>query len=151
MDEQASNPDWLHEDHRSDADVDALVQPTIENLARWYLQALESVAEKPSETEEMVKGRDDSRDFVFLPIRESSKEASIMSTMTTTHSRTLPDGSVETKRVLKRRFADGREEKEESHDVSKPEKLQSTISQLASAGDNNKSIKAKTDQGWFWN
>ncbi|KIW68529.1 hypothetical protein PV04_04468 [Phialophora macrospora] len=43
---------------------------------------------------------------------------SIISTLTTTTTRTLPDGSVETKRVLKRRFADGSEEKDESVEVS---------------------------------
>lgn len=42
---------------------------------------------------------------------------SIISTLTTTVTRTLPDGSVETKRVLKRRFADGSEESDESVEV----------------------------------
>lgn len=48
----------------------------------------------------------------------SSKAAddpdSVISTLTTTETRTLPDGSVETKKVLKKRFADGREESNES-------------------------------------
>ena len=48
---------------------------------------------------------------------ENSKTDSIISTMTRTETRTLPDGSVETTRVLRRRFADGREEKEETVDV----------------------------------
>lgn len=42
---------------------------------------------------------------------------SIISTLTTTATRTLPDGSVETTRVLKRRFADGTEETNESVEV----------------------------------
>ncbi|ETI24532.1 hypothetical protein G647_03901 [Cladophialophora carrionii CBS 160.54] len=42
---------------------------------------------------------------------------SIISTLTTTTTRTLPDGSVETKRVLKRRFADGSEECDERVEV----------------------------------
>lgn len=42
---------------------------------------------------------------------------SIISTLTTTVTRTLPDGSVETKRVFKKRFADGTEESDESTEV----------------------------------
>jgi len=50
-------------------------------------------------------------------LTENDKIDSIVSTMTRTETRTLPDGSVETTRVLRRRFADGREEKEETVDV----------------------------------
>ncbi|KIX09702.1 uncharacterized protein Z518_00783 [Rhinocladiella mackenziei CBS 650.93] len=39
---------------------------------------------------------------------------SVIATLTSTVTRTLPDGSIETKRVLKRRFADGSEESDES-------------------------------------
>ena len=41
----------------------------------------------------------------------------IISTLTTTVTRTLADGSVETKRVFKKRFADGTEESDESTEV----------------------------------
>ena len=44
----------------------------------------------------------------------STDNKSVISTLTTSVTRTLPDGSVETKRVLKRRFADGSEESDES-------------------------------------
>jgi len=43
--------------------------------------------------------------------------SSVISTLTTTVTRTLPDGSVETKRVFKKRFADGTEESDESTEV----------------------------------
>ncbi|EXJ60621.1 hypothetical protein A1O7_04774 [Cladophialophora yegresii CBS 114405] len=46
-----------------------------------------------------------------------SPAKSIVSTLTTTTTRTLPDGSVETKRVLKRRFTDGSEESDERVEV----------------------------------
>lgn len=42
----------------------------------------------------------------------------IISTLTKTVTRTLPDGSVETKRVFKKRFADGTEENDESVEVN---------------------------------
>ncbi|KPI41975.1 uncharacterized protein AB675_5620 [Cyphellophora attinorum] len=51
----------------------------------------------------------------------SAGQDSIVSTMTRTESRTLPDGSVETRRVLRRRFADGKEESEESVDYAHPQ------------------------------
>jgi hypothetical protein len=48
---------------------------------------------------------------------DAAPSSSIISTLTTTTTRTLPDGSIETKRVLKRRFADGSEENDESIEV----------------------------------
>lgn len=44
------------------------------------------------------------------------KSDSIISTTTTTERWTRPDGTVESRRVFKRRFADGREVEEETHD-----------------------------------
>jgi hypothetical protein len=89
---------------------------------------------------------------------------SIISMLTTVESRTLPDGSVETKTVLKKRFADGREENTESHetqfartdcfsaeesesgdrkgemaDVSEPTKVSAQIGR-----------EKKKKGGWFW-
>ncbi|KAL2423873.1 hypothetical protein ABEF95_008929 [Exophiala dermatitidis] len=48
---------------------------------------------------------------------KSTPTPSVVSTLTSTVTRTLPDGSVETKRVLKKRFADGTEESNESVEV----------------------------------
>ncbi|KAK5094994.1 hypothetical protein LTS08_008390 [Lithohypha guttulata] len=80
---------------------------------------------------------------------------SIVSTMTTTETRTLPDGSVETKRVLKRRFANGKEEMEESHDISQPTKNAKNLESkkrlphnfVAHGSDDLQQRKP----GWFWN
>lgn len=47
---------------------------------------------------------------------EIQKSDSIISTTTTTERWTRPDGTVESRRVFKRRFADGREVEEETHD-----------------------------------
>jgi len=89
---------------------------------------------------------------------------SVVSTLTTTERRTLPDGSVETRRVLKKRFADGTEESNESVEV------QNAPSQNAPSPPNRKEFTApvKTDKptptpvqdelkkekerkgGWFW-
>lgn len=67
---------------------------------------------------------------------DDENKPSIVSTMTRTSSRTLPDGSVETRRVLKKKFADGREESEESTDISQAAKA----------------IQRQDEKpGWFWN
>ena len=46
-----------------------------------------------------------------------SDSNSVVSTLTSIVTRTLPDGSIETKRVLKRRFSDGSEESDERLEV----------------------------------
>ncbi|ETN43964.1 uncharacterized protein HMPREF1541_10829 [Cyphellophora europaea CBS 101466] len=98
---------------------------------------------------------------------------SIVSTMTKTETRTLPDGSIEMKRVLKRRFADGMEEHEESVETSPgsrevPAWLRThlaaadfpTVDKQTQTSDSEKdlvearmSAKKETKQGeggWFW-
>jgi hypothetical protein len=95
---------------------------------------------------------------------EDGKKDSIVSTMTTTERRTLPDGTVETKRVLKKRFADGREESNESVErqmsspsnsrspVSKPleKEVASTARQDKQTQTNEKEDPRPKRSGWFW-
>ena len=51
---------------------------------------------------------------------EDQKSDSIISSTTTTERWTRPDGTVETKRVFKRRYSDGREIEEETHNLEEP-------------------------------
>ena len=95
---------------------------------------------------------------------EDGKKDSIVSTMTTTERRTLPDGTVETKRVLKKRFADGREESNESVErqmssssnsrsaVSKPleREVASTARQEKQTQTNEQEDPRRKRSGWFW-
>jgi hypothetical protein len=95
---------------------------------------------------------------------EEGKKDSIVSTMTTTERRTLPDGTVETKRVLKKRFADGREESNESVERqmssssnsqsagSKPLEMEvsSTARQDKQTQTNEKEDLRPKRSGWFW-
>ncbi|EXJ93832.1 hypothetical protein A1O1_02225 [Capronia coronata CBS 617.96] len=60
------------------------------------------------------------------PEEQTAPSKSLISTLTTTVTRTLADGSVETKRVLKRRFADGTEETNESVEVKNLPSVQRT-------------------------
>jgi hypothetical protein len=96
---------------------------------------------------------------------------SVVSTLTTTETRTLSDGSVETRRVLKKRFADGREESNETVETKTALASSTKPKQLAESVHNDSKIliqvaEAQADKqtqtpaqpqdpprkgGWFWN
>ncbi|KAK5137770.1 hypothetical protein LTR08_007342 [Meristemomyces frigidus] len=73
-----------------------------------------------------------------------SKVVDVLSSLTTTHTTRLPDGTVTTKVVLRQRFADGREEEEEKvhsyRDVSRFQEAQSEV----------EGKTGKKSGGWFW-
>jgi hypothetical protein len=71
--------------------------------------------------------------------QSDSPRPQVLSTLTTTQTTRLPDGSVKTTVVLKRRFADGAEDTQESTQTSFDESAAST------AGSQDPSKK-----GWFW-
>ena len=84
---------------------------------------------------------------------------SIISTLTTTERQVLPDGTVHTKVVLKKRFADGREESNEAEHTTHTDprvgdrravntRAPSPSAQRAEAADVKTEQKPKT--GWFW-
>ena len=87
---------------------------------------------------------------------------SIVSMMTRTETRTLSDGSVQTTRVLNRRFADGREETEENVNTTPP--VSTPIEPLAVSEVDTVDKQAQASRpvqealkeqqrksGWFWN
>jgi len=65
---------------------------------------------------------------------------SILATLTTTERQVLPDGSTTTRVVLKKRFADGREESSE------------TLHQTPATGlqVEQKRLEQPKRKGWFW-
>ena len=80
---------------------------------------------------------------------------SILSTLTTTETTTLPDGSVQTKTVLKRRFSDGREESSESQRTDHaPPSLQGLGRFTQARQDHGRAKeeerKIQPRKGWFW-
>lgn len=88
-----------------------------------------------------------------------AKSASILSTLTTTERTVAPDGSVTTKMVLKKRFADGREESSETvqtqHSQASKSRLQNTWNddtdkQHHSSPQNGKAEDKRKGGGWFW-
>ena len=83
----------------------------------------------------------------------------ITSTLTTTERTTLPDGTVTTKMVLKKRFADGREESAETTHTThgRPEQhlkqAPEPTAQIPKAVKHDEAEKPteKKKAGWFWN
>ena len=90
---------------------------------------------------------------------------SIISTLTTTEKRTLPDGTVHTKVVLKKRFADGNEESSETVHTTRGSEVQSQAQTTQAGGvkdelvkknatgtkeEKSKAKEEKSQIGWFW-
>jgi len=76
------------------------------------------------------------------PLSADSNRPQILSTLTTTQTTRLPDGSVKTTVVLKRRFANGDEETQESSQTSfdEPAAVPNAVGQDPS----------KEGKSWFW-
>ena len=90
---------------------------------------------------------------------ETWNKLGIVSTLTTTERVALPDGTVHTKLVLKKRFADGREESSEtvhtSQGGSQNQHKQSSSDTTAKAVDtakprNSDQTEKTQKKGWFW-
>lgn len=83
-------------------------------------------------------------------------QPSILSTLTTTERHVSPDGSVTTKTVLKRRFADGREENSETVETipaTRPawlEQRPALDAETQSAERKPTLDEASKKRGWFW-
>ena len=93
-------------------------------------------------------------------LADGEGQPSIISTLTTTERRTLPDGTVHTKVVLKKRFADGREESTETvHTAQGGLEQTARLPQATSRESSNvngeaegRKTKEKEEKkkGWFW-
>jgi hypothetical protein len=81
-----------------------------------------------------------------LSSNEETQKPSVISVMTTTETRTMPDGSVYTKRVLKKRFSDGTEENREEESTGLPE----NENKLGSREGEHELHDNKDGAGWFW-
>ena len=110
-----------------------------------------------------ILGQSASRSFAHLqhdstPTETENNKPSILSTLTTTERTTLQDGTVHTKVVLKKKFADGREESTETVHTQNPVPQRSAqIQQMAKSRERDDSDherkregKEKKSRGWFW-
>jgi hypothetical protein len=90
-----------------------------------------------------------------------TSKPSILSTLTTTERHVAPDGTVTTKMVLKRRFADGREESEERVETSRDsnwsdrrkveeKNLNENMPNSSVIQELRKKDESQQRRGWFW-
>ena len=86
-------------------------------------------------------------------------KSSIVFTLTTTERKTMPDGTVHTKVVFKKRFADGREESSETLHTAQSRPTQNCAPLVAASSQISKQDKEerlekqdqeKSNKGWFW-
>ncbi|MCJ1352986.1 MAG: hypothetical protein MMC33_002970 [Icmadophila ericetorum] len=111
----------------------------------------------PQEPSSRKSGLSTTPNPVVAPSSEV-RDLQIVSTLTTTERTTMPDGTTRTRMVLKKRFADGREESNEtvytiqaqgSHKGDEKEDGMKRLTEHAS--DSNDKGKEKERKGWFWN
>lgn len=103
----------------------------------------------------LVGPQTDQEDPPYVQVEAQARidnKPSILSTLTTTEKRTLPDGSVTTKVVLKKRFSDGAQEVTENFHTQnaplpqKPTNAGSTKKEESAS----QGSKGEKRSGWFW-
>lgn len=113
------------------------------------LQELKALRDDREEAKQAAKTHG-SRQLSDRPFNDSlsaqphADKPGVLSTLTTTQTTRMPDGSVKTSVVLKRRFADGREETQESTQTSFDDSVAPGV------GGDREGQKEKK-KGWFWN
>ena len=105
--------------------------------------------------------------FTTRPLEPNTERAGeddqtgIISTLTTTERKMLPNGTVHTKVILKKRFADGREESSETLHTTQRSSLQKSqptiaahsaerVAGEATAGEDKSQVEKREKTGWFW-
>ncbi|KAI1615429.1 hypothetical protein EDD36DRAFT_381387 [Exophiala viscosa] len=139
------------------AAADAIVA-AVEETAKGFEQASNQPAPEPMDQLEAPTVAEDSApsfstsssssytyESSFSSVDESGSSKYVVGTLTSTSERTLPDGSIETKRVAKRRFADGTEEVDESVDVRNIPRAQSAQPQTPNENGVDKHIQYAAD------
>ncbi|KAG9524524.1 hypothetical protein KCV07_g1837, partial [Aureobasidium melanogenum] len=97
------------------------------------------------ETEASKSSATSNNDLSAPPSKnEEAEKPSVIAVMTTTEMRTMPDGTVYTKRVLKKRFSDGTEENREEESTGPPDS-----DDKSESGDGGHGLHDKKG-GWFW-
>ncbi|KAJ4411364.1 hypothetical protein N0V91_001148 [Didymella pomorum] len=82
----------------------------------------------------------------------SESKSTILSTLTTTERMTAPDGTVTTKVVLKKRFADGSEQCSETIHTQRGEEIRQTEDswKATQSAQSNDDKRVQKKGGWFW-
>ncbi|KAJ9639918.1 hypothetical protein H2201_007303 [Coniosporium apollinis] len=85
---------------------------------------------------------------------EPISQPSVLSTLTTTERTVQPDGTTTTKVILKKRFADGKEESSETVHVTQGQGIADEVPRLPSGTASAENVKQEQRRakrgGWFW-
>ncbi|OGM44780.1 hypA-like protein [Aspergillus bombycis] len=116
--------------------------------ANWVEDTESSLGRVPGENQKTVSKTDSQSATDASPAETdksvAEKSSYVISTKTSTERIRLPDGSIQTKTVKTQRFADGREESNESVEVVNPSQVSRELTSLEGAPSDGK------PSGWFW-
>ncbi|KAF3892749.1 hypothetical protein GTR04_5349 [Trichophyton interdigitale] len=131
-----------------------------QELEELQLQWREMFREKEMERAEDHQAIADSACFRDTASQSQTNEnlsPPIVSSVTTTQRQMQPDGSIKTKTVVSRRFADGREENTETEEITRNNRIavEDSNQAIATTQDENDSgtpngRDKKRSGGWFW-
>lgn len=114
------------------------------DLAQDLYRDCQDLHQERVEREAGMNAVDAQRPAIDAYTQDDTGRPQVLSTLTTTQTTRLPNGSVQTTIVLKRRFADGREEMQESSQTSFDEPAAAVVK-----ADQEPRVEEK--KGWFWN
>ena len=148
-------------DEGDDFEDDSNDEPITElDLYKHFLGAQEFSSDEEPSTNPTPQPQSRSSTHLLqdsAPFHKDDSKPSILSTLTTTERKTLQDGTVHTKVVLKKRFSDGREESTETMHTQNPvpEPHYQPPAKAVKDSDSNKGSSeiastAKKNKGWFW-
>ncbi|KAI4154108.1 MAG: hypothetical protein LQ340_001885 [Diploschistes diacapsis] len=149
---------------RDNLDYDRNEEEEARTELDMYERMLGLGSESPSETRDQptlsAPTAESSREPERAAPSQQTQQPSVISTLTTTERVTMPDGSVRTKKVLKKRFADGSEESNESEEVQAPRNKPSAgilddtrnrhTTKPPGSTLSEPEDKEKKKGGWFW-
>lgn len=151
-DHMAMESDTRHPE--SDAEDDAATEL---DLYERYFASPTTPAVRAAATNSSASAQGTSSSNLETPsVSNMEENPSVISALTTTERKVMPDGTVHTKVVLKKKFADGREESSETVHTTQSTSQHTRQAALSpkgtetdpnAAGGNDKGSKGK---GWFW-
>ena len=117
-------------------------------------EQMSNVPDTEADLYESFLGKANKDDKQVAPQQQAKVDVAssrILSTLSTTERTTLPDGSTTTKVMLRKRFADGREESTETVSTSHADISQNCATDLGSTEQQGKQgAEDKKKKGWFW-
>lgn len=150
---------WFDGDEREEQlrSVEREVEKKIKREPQTELDAYEQFLGKANGKEEVMSRQRASQPATSQPRQQERQitaqdvsKSKIISTLSTTEKTTLPDGTVTTKVVLKKRFADGSEQVTETVSTTHPHGAEESWKGHDGKTSEHGEAKAEQKKGWFW-